>query len=378
MRGVICTLAFIFISNFLTAQNLKPDWSKLVDYVNCKYVEVYIESVRKIPAEAKNIEKYEENLQDKLKSSTLFNPLSFDSLSFLLKQNGWSGTEEKLASKINEKKDFPDPEKTIPNLISTSSLSDVFRSILESKRKEIEEELHKHYRVKTQKGAPILVNNEISKENNDNSFFGIVLLVGLLNAITLLVLALFVIKRTSENRIKQITYNSQRLEQKFALKNDFTHSESEKNIIELNKKITELEKTIQSIKINVEENKNRTEKYYENAPASNVLLEKAPWNNENSKLTYLKTAKQGVFSTSFDEPSGCFFKVFEIRATEAKFEFCGNEAEAIANRDAIFDNVCETYGIANSAKKIRNEEFGIVEFQDGKWKVIKKAKIKFE
>ncbi len=65
-------------------------------------------------------------------------------------------------------------------------------------------------------------------------------------------------------------------------------------------------------------------------------------------------------------------------ANESTFTYCGDLVTACSNRDAIFDGVCQLIGNIQSATKISTIEKGTAALENGKWKVIKKAIIKFE
>lgn len=72
---------------------------------------------------------------------------------------------------------------------------------------------------------------------------------------------------------------------------------------------------------------------------------------------------------------------YELERTstnEALFTYCGDFETACSNRDAVFDGVCQLIGNIQLATKIRTIEKGTAALENGKWKVIKKAIIKFE
>ena len=101
--------------------------------------------------------------------------------------------------------------------------------------------------------------------------------------------------------------------------------------------------------------------------------------NQEPVVKYLKdVGPNGIFNQIFDAPQNCYFKMFDIKDDSAKFEFVGDVKKAIANKDAVFDNTCETSGTSRNAKNIKTEEAGELKLQNGKWQVTKKAKIKFE
>lgn len=72
------------------------------------------------------------------------------------------------------------------------------------------------------------------------------------------------------------------------------------------------------------------------------------------------------------------YELEQTTANESIFTYCGDFMTACSNRDAIFDGVCQLIGNIRSATKITTIEKGTATLENGKWKVIKKAIIKFE
>jgi len=144
-------------------------------------------------------------------------------------------------------------------------------------------------------------------------------------------------------------------------------SGTSKTFEDLHGQIVKLQEEINALKNN--------DKHAESNRHSNF---KSQTNPTNSKVKYLKM-KSGIYlSQESYSQLNSKFKIFDIQGNTAKFEFCGNELEAIANREAFFDNVCDDSNYSPTAKQIVNEQHGVVELQgDGKWKVITKATIKF-
>jgi hypothetical protein len=100
---------------------------------------------------------------------------------------------------------------------------------------------------------------------------------------------------------------------------------------------------------------------------------------DQRELLYLKQRNGGIFNQVSTSPEGCFFQLINGQQKNARFRFTGNEDYAINNKNEVFDDVCEVSGSSLHAREVKNIEDGIVEKQfDGKWKVTKKAKIKFE
>ncbi len=89
------------------------------------------------------------------------------------------------------------------------------------------------------------------------------------------------------------------------------------------------------------------------------------------KFEFLEAANGGQFRKLLPSDEKCFFRTWEENGIR-KFEFHGNVDKALANINAIFDDVCEIEGKQNGATNIVNVEPGIL---DSKLKVEKPAKI---
>lgn len=72
------------------------------------------------------------------------------------------------------------------------------------------------------------------------------------------------------------------------------------------------------------------------------------------------------------------YELEQTTANESIFTYCGDFMTACSNRDAIFDGVCQLIGNIRSATKITTIEKGTATLENGKWKVTKKATLKFE
>ena len=92
----------------------------------------------------------------------------------------------------------------------------------------------------------------------------------------------------------------------------------------------------------------------------------------NREYKYLEEANGGQFRKLLSIEEKSFFRTWEENGIR-KFEFSGNVENALANINAIFDDVCEIEGKQNGATQIENVEPGILNSQ---LVVEKKAKIK--
>ena len=92
----------------------------------------------------------------------------------------------------------------------------------------------------------------------------------------------------------------------------------------------------------------------------------------NREYKYLEAANAGQFLKLLPSDEKSFFRTWEENGVR-KFEFHGNVDNALANINAVFDDVCEIEGKQNGATQIDNVEPGILSSQ---LKVEKKAIIK--
>lgn len=90
------------------------------------------------------------------------------------------------------------------------------------------------------------------------------------------------------------------------------------------------------------------------------------------KYEYLETANNGRFRKLLPTDEKSFFRTWIENGTRL-FEFYGNVDKALANINAIFDDVCEIEGKRNGASQIINKKPGVL---DSNLSIEKKAIIK--
>lgn len=93
-----------------------------------------------------------------------------------------------------------------------------------------------------------------------------------------------------------------------------------------------------------------------------------------SQVHYLQEANDGKFMRLLLTPEKCYFRTWEEGGVR-KYEFCGNVAKALANINAIFDDVCEIEGKRSGATDIENVAAGIL---DSELRITCKAKIRLK
>lgn len=89
---------------------------------------------------------------------------------------------------------------------------------------------------------------------------------------------------------------------------------------------------------------------------------------------YLQEANDGKFMRLLSSPEKCYFRTWEEGGVR-KYEFCGNVAKALANINAIFDDVCEIEGKRSGATDIENVTAGTL---DSGLRITSKAKIRLK
>lgn len=97
----------------------------------------------------------------------------------------------------------------------------------------------------------------------------------------------------------------------------------------------------------------------------------------NKEEKYLKGKTGRIFNRAENTPEGSFFKMFDKYNDTAQFDFCGDEAEAIAKR--IFsDDICNIVsGGYPNANSVRTNP-GKIKHIDDKWEVAEPIEVFLE
>jgi hypothetical protein len=183
----------------------------------------------------------------------------------------------------------------------------------------------------------------------------------------------FIWLRTRSERIKNIIEESERLERKYILRSEFIQriqniniSMFEDKLQQLDRRMGDLYKRFEALSSSLMSDQSQDFSGMSQTPQS-----------VKSEVKYLKQRNGNIFNQTSDNPEGCYFLAFNIKNDRASFKFSGNEDYAINNKNEVFDDVCEVSGSTLNARTIKNEANGEITLEDGKWKVTKKARIKF-
>lgn len=93
-----------------------------------------------------------------------------------------------------------------------------------------------------------------------------------------------------------------------------------------------------------------------------------------AKYEYLQEANGGKFPRLMASGERCYFRTWEEGGVR-KYEFAGNVDKALANINAIFDDVCEIEGRRNGATEIENVSAGTL---DAELRIVSRARIRLK
>jgi lipopolysaccharide biosynthesis regulator YciM len=98
---------------------------------------------------------------------------------------------------------------------------------------------------------------------------------------------------------------------------------------------------------------------------------------QEPEVIYLKNFRDGILSECKEAEAQ--FKITQKIDSMAMFCFCGDVATAIATKDATFADICELVNWNSRVQSITTIEEGqIKSYSEGKWSIVKPAKIKCE
>ena len=131
-------------------------------------------------------------------------------------------------------------------------------------------------------------------------------------------------------------------------------------------------------------NKSMSYKKVETSISTPIIKKQEPENKsivyqnvERQDAIYVKdTVGKKINRTSTTKDSNSTMRIFNVNGTKAQFDFHGNVDFAVNNFNAVFDNIFDAnLGNLNEVKKIFTIEPGEVQMIDGKWTIIKEAKV---
>lgn len=140
----------------------------------------------------------------------------------------------------------------------------------------------------------------------------------------------------------------------------------------ITKSVNLTEKDINTIANRVLERKLLNDKQIQEQPKP---IDKESFEPSKSTTKYLKGKSGKIFSRVEYTPENSFFKLINENDNTALFEFCGDEAEAIAKR--IFsDDICNIAGNYQNAISVKTKKPGKIKRVGDQWEVTVPVEIK--
>lgn len=395
MYQILLILLFNFLSPAVTIE--KPEFEKIVDFVNCELTDEYISS---LVAEKLNYEKIRESLN----KNTLENPLSFRQLSSLLKSNQFEGTEKTLSEVIDKRKTKfeirPSTGELINIILDNSDLSEKYQKALGVRTNQLKEIILQHY---ASKEKAVRAEKDLKIETgisglNDRVFkieqritkiksfpLWAILGITILSVLAILAGLLYALKPLLREYIIRTALQSKRINEHF-----FSVSSAQKNTDRVKKSeipaddiITE-EKDIELIAERVlmkirsgEPGKKETQSNHKTLKSDKVKI---------PEVLYCTEPRDGEafdsknLSERFIETESVF--VFHLKnSNTAEFRVITDPdtmGRAIKYKKELLDTACDSLNSSINSRRVITTEPGIAIKQGDRWIIKSKAKIKFE
>ena len=390
MKQIIILLSILFFCNFLScAQKTisKEDFISLVDYANSHYVMAFIE--KNDVGKPYFNDTYIQKVKPELAKVSLDNFETIPDYKIINELLANNDLALKLAKTINERKgkyeNAQSNEMLINELKATKwinvDLIPTAEIVLNSiyKKFKIEggttaqeivqeqtiqtsaevEQLQSKFDQLQQQNDKLSNDTKIEKYKKSLDILKLIVLGAAFLMIVLFVIILFLLKAKSrEYIIKQVLY-SQRIKDRFTQKEQ--------------KQYTLNEHDINTIANRVLESKflNEKETQHQKEPSKKITFE-----NSKPVYKYLKGKSGKVFNRAESNSDNSFFKLFNESDDIAFFEFCGDEAEALAKRIFSEDICTIVSGNYQKARSIQTSKPGKIKRLGEQWEVIEPIQIK--
>ena len=391
-------LIFIFILNYPSGAIERPEFEKIVDFVNCDLTNLYISS---LTGEKLNYDK----IKELLNGNSLENPLSFNELSKLLKSNNFEGTEKTLSVVIDNRKTKFDARYSTGELINTvldnSDLSEKYRKALDIRSNQLKEIILNHYaskeKVNTGNNTPKIETG--ITELSDRVFkieqsigkikpFPLWAILGIivLSILGLLAGSFFAFKPLLREYIIKTTLQSKRINEHFssvcsAQKNtdrgkkpeipsdDLITDEKEIDLI-ADRVLLKLQSGEAANKKDIQAN--RKTPIQDKSKASEILYCTEPrdgvsFDSKNLSERFIET--ESVFVFHLKNSNTAEFRVITDSDTMGR---------AIKYKKELLDTACDSLNSSINTKRVITTEPGIAARQGDRWIIKSKARIKFE
>ncbi len=394
---------FLLFGTVCIAQNKidKAEFEHLIDFANCQYLIAFIEKYDVGKPYIKDT--YEKSVKPVLQKASLddLNDVpGFEKIKGLF-QNNSNNVALQLAEKINVRKTKYDNSLDNDALIKSLTAESWKNIDLTGTATKVQNAIRKKYSLGTVSQQEIVNDKTIENsgnveelqeknqtlqqrvealeqqikekefENKKPEFSNALIWIALCLTWLVLIVLFFIFRKNNsqptelnKEKIINTVLESQRIASKF----------SSSELYKLPQSIKLTEKEISSLVVQVRDLLNK-----EN---SNVEKEKKEENlnsaqTNSNDVKYFKSKNGKILTEELQNSTDASFMVFNIKANDAKFEYCGG----VVNQD-FFTDVCS---FANNPSDVPNKTKitttspGVVKKDsNNKWEVTEKAKIKFE
>lgn len=403
-------IVLFFINTTINAQD-KEEYDKAVDYCACKiayaYTNQYISNGKPEKYDKKDFNREKKSFEKVIKAEieicAIENPITFENLSNLLKDNNFKVFEKGLSNVIiKTKENYSEglnKKQAINSILAGLYKNEDFKGIIakysdvKDLKIEFKEELSSY--LVSFKDKPVQntskieentssqsieeIPNNAKKEKGSFMLNWLSLLLILFSSVGLFLYNYFNNKKLKDS-IKRHRNEIEYLKSSLNQSNNHSQSNSqfERNI---NQKITDLNFAIEKLQKDNSNSQIHKQTQIEQTKHTHQSNQK-----ETEKFVYAKTPIAEKIFNAFDiseEKDGKFYK-FTItnNKNQAEFEFFNTEnsaKRAVNSPDNFLYFVCEEIEPLNqNAKKIITNKKGIAIKQDDKWIVTEKAQITYE
>lgn len=362
----------------------KPEFNKLVNYANSKYVMAFINQKEK--DNTPYFEAYKKNTEPTLEVTSLDSldkNINFEELKSKFENNS---TEQNLVIKINnDRKKRYDENKTDEELIKIIVVSEWAGIDLKEISEKVQKQLKEKYLNATSSNlrenrAEVEVSNS-SNSNSKNKLNEInddirtlkiqIVFLYIVCVLLIIVVIVIIIMLLKKNRNSKDKNKWDKLDRDYNLLNNRNQS--------LNKKVNELYIRVnRAEKSLVDEQQNKPKINEKHEVKTNPTPKGSSFQGKVSttEKIFFKTKNGKALQEKLPSAQESAFKVYDINNNEAKFKYCGG----VVNPD-FFDGVCNFENNPAKIETIRKIETTapgkVKKDNNGNWMVENPATIKF-
>lgn len=382
---------------------ISQNWTKLVNYVGCRYTNKYIAAYIANMNPKQDLRSAYDNrgLKTTLEQQKIENSISLDDLSALLREYEWNDVDDKFVSKFKNR--LGADQKDLSVLLSLDLYTEITKDWLKEEKNSLQKEISEYVlnqkeqesvNNKTNRCDVVSDSNESTK-NKDSVSLSNWWLIALTVCVILLFVAIIALSKIKANQ--SLLAEIQR-----KLHDDSRGSDSANQYSRLSMGINNLKDDIIKLKaeLNLLKSRNNPDSRPSNSGMNNTSSYNAPnnvsqpvaasapqnhqpINNESQKeYIYLRPFNEGVLKESSRNNSEALFRIEHMNGEDYRFEFDQTQDKvetALSSVNAYFDGICDMEGYSNSSRRITMLQTGVVrKQQNGSWIVVQKGRVKFE